>query len=230
MSNMNNARPIYWSNYPNNSGVQLVHPSTYPNNPGVMLVGETTNYPDNPGVLKAHRSDYPNNSGVRLIYMTGCFPKSELVHTHSEAYSPIGSLKIGDKISSWDVGRKKLQYTAVTGIHKYTVNDIMYFNNTMLVSATHPLMVAESSEGDLYVPKWKVAFDVKIGDRLIGTAGKLIEVKTKSRHWYDFGIEVLNLSTDCGAPFLVGGFVVRAENAKDNIELADAPLTQKIVA
>ena len=44
------------------------------------------------------------------------------------------------------------------------------------------------------------------------------------------GIEVLNLSTDNGVPFLVRNCVVRAENAQDSIGWADAPVTQKIAA
>ncbi|MDR2727848.1 MAG: hypothetical protein LBB56_01860, partial [Chitinispirillales bacterium] len=78
--------------------------------------------------------------------------------------------------------------------------------------------------------KWKVAFDVNVGCRVVGTDGKFITIMSKTRHWYDDGIEVLNLSTDCGAPFMVGGCVVRAENAIDNIELADTHVTQKLLA
>jgi len=35
-------------------------------------------------------------------------------------------------------------------------------------------------------------------------------------------------STENGVPFMVGNCVVRAENATDNIEWADAPITQKL--
>jgi hypothetical protein len=219
---------VFKSSYEHNPGVVKAWVSSYPNNPGVMAVYSTT-YENNPGVMKIYMTTNEYNSGVK-IYMSGCFPKNELVHTCSDARAPIGSLKEGDKISSWDVERKKQQYTAVTKIHRYTVNDIMYFNNVMKVSSTHPLMVVERGEGGVYVPKWKVAYDVKVGDCVVGVGGKLIAVKTKSRHWHDTGTEVLNLSTDSGAPFLVGGFVVRAENAIDSVEWADTPLTQKLVA
>jgi hypothetical protein len=162
--------------------------------------------------------------------MTGCFPESEFVHTCSDECVPIGSLKIGDKISSWDVEKKKMQYTAVTGIHKYTVNDIMCFNNAIRVSSSHPLLVIESNENGILMPKWKVAFDVNVGDCVVGACGKLIAVKIKNRHWYNDGIEVLNLSTDSGAPFLVRNCIVRAENAKDGVGWAETPLTQKLAA
>ena len=161
------------------------------------------------------------------VYLPGCFPKSELVHTTFDACVPIGSLKMGDKISFWDVERQKKQYTAVTEIHKYTVMDLICFNNAMRVSSTHPLMVMDHGEHGIITPKWKVAFDVNIGDYVIGSDGKWFTIKSKSRHWYDTGIEVLSLSTDNGVPFMVGNCVVRAENATDNLEWADAPTTQK---
>jgi len=230
MSNMNNAPQLYWSDYPNNPGVQLVYTSSYPNNSNVLSVGLTSDYPNNSNVLHAYRSDYPNNPGVQHIYMTGCFPDSEPVHTSSDAYVPIGSLKVGNKICSWDMEKKKAQYTIVTGIHKYTVNDIMCFNNTMRVSSSHPLLIVESDENGMLMPKWKVAFDVNVGDCVVGYGGKLISVKTKTRHWYNAGTEVLNLSTDNGVPFLAGNCVVRAENAQADIEWADTPLTQKLAA
>jgi len=168
--------------------------------------------------------------GGQPVYMAGCFPKSEFVLITSEVNVRIGSLKIGDKISSWDVEHKKMQYTAVTNIHKYTVNDIMCFNSTMLVSSSHPFLVVEKSKNGVLMQKWKVAFDVNVGDCVVGAQGKLIAVKKKNRHWYNAGIEVLNLSTDGGVPFLVGNCVVRAENAKDFIEWADTPITQKLLA
>jgi hypothetical protein len=225
----NYGTPICYSDYPYNPGVVSAWVSSYPNNPGVMSVWMSS-YPNNPGVMSVWMSSYPNNPGVQHIYMTGCFPASELVHTCSDAYAPIGSLKTGDKISSWDVEQKKMKNTAITGIHKYMVNDIMCFNNTIRVSSSHPLMIVESDESGILVPKWKVAFDVNVGEHVVGAGGKLIAIKTKSRHWYNAGTEVLNLSTDNGVPFLVGNCVVRAENAQDDIALADAPVTQKLAA
>ena len=164
------------------------------------------------------------------VFMAGCFPKSELVYTGSDVHIPIGSLTEGDKICSWDVEQKKTQYTVVIGIHTYTVMEIICFNGTMRVSSSHPLMVLERGENGILLPKWKVAIEVNIGDHLIGYDSKNIIIRSKSVHWYDAGMEVLNLSTDSGVPFLVGGCVVRADNAKDNIEWADSPITQKMVA
>jgi hypothetical protein len=166
----------------------------------------------------------------QAVFMSGCFPASELVHTCPDSYVPIGSLKTGDKIFSWDLERKRAQYTAVIKIHKYVINEIMCFNNNMWVSASHPLMVIEKAETGILMQKWKAAFDVNVGDYLVGSGGKLIAVKTKNRHWYNAGTEVLNLSTDSGAPFLAGNCVVRAENASDSLEWADTPVTQKLLA
>jgi len=162
------------------------------------------------------------------VYLTGCFPKSELVHTTPDMYVPIGSLKAGDKIYSWDAIREKAQHTVITEVHKYTVSQIMYFNNSIKVSSTHPLMVLENCVSGELIPKWKVAFDVSVGDCVIGADGKLITIMTKSKHWYDEGIEVLNLSTDSGIPFLAGNCVARAENARDAIEWSNSYVTQKL--
>jgi len=171
------------------------------------------------------------NYGYDMQMMfVGCFPKSELVHTSPYNCVPIGTLKIGDKISSWDVEQKKAQCTAVTEIHKYTVMEIICFNNAMRVSFSHPLMVMEIGKNGVFTPKWKAALDVNVGDCVVGADGKLITIKTKSNHWYDAGMEVLNLSTDSGVPFLVGNCVVKAENARDNVEWADTPITQKLIA
>jgi hypothetical protein len=219
--------PVFRSDYEHNPGVVTAWMSSYPNNPGVMTVW-MSNYEHNQGVMKIYMTTYEHNQGVQKIYLSGCFPENELVLMSSDAYTPIGSLKVGNKISSWDVEQKKVQYTAVTGVHRYTVNDIMCFNNTMRVSSSHPLMVVESNEDGIFVPKWKVAFDVSVGDYVVGAGGKLVAVKAKGRHWHDVGTEVLNLSTDGGAPFFVGNCVVRAENATDNIEWADTDVTQKL--
>jgi len=51
---------------------------------------------------------------------------------------------------------------------------------------------------------------------------------SKCYHPYSRGVDVLNLSTDDGVPFIVGDFVVRAENAMDSLEWVYAPITQKI--
>jgi len=166
--------------------------------------------------------------GAKAVYLGGCFPKSEFVYTSPDTYVPIGSLKVGDKISSWDTECKKMKYTAVTKIHKYIVMDIICFNNVMQVSFTHPLMVIEKN--GIPIPKWKVAYDVRIGDCVIGVDGKLSIVKSKKKYRYDSGINVLNLSTDSGTPFFVGNFAVRADNAQDNIEWADTPITQTLIA
>jgi len=166
----------------------------------------------------------------KKVVIAGCFPKTELVLGVYDICVPIGSLKVGDKISTWDAERNKAQYTAVTKIQHYKVMEIFCFNNVMNVSSFHPIMVMVSEEDGIYRPKWKVAFDVNIGDYLVGANGKLIPVKTKSMHWYNAGKEVLNLSTDGGVPFLVGNFVVRSENAYDSIEWVDTPVTKKLIA
>jgi hypothetical protein len=163
------------------------------------------------------------------VWFAGCFPKSELIQTDSNIFISIGSLKVGNKIISWDAEQQKVQYTAVTGIHKYTVTEIMCFNNDMWVSSSHPLMVMESTKKGILMPKWKVAFDVNVGDCLIGLSGKLINIKSKRHYRYASRTEVLNLSTDSGVPFIVGNYVVRAENAIDNIEWADTPMTTKLI-
>ena len=46
-------------------------------------------------------------SYAQAVYYTQCFPKTELVHTSSDEYTPIGSLKVGDKLMSWDALQKK---------------------------------------------------------------------------------------------------------------------------
>lgn len=171
-----------------------------------------------------------NTYGAENVFFVGCFPKTELVRTDSDADIPIGLLKAGDRIISWDAERKKTQCTAVTEIHKYIVHEIICFNNIFRVSSSHPVMVMEHEKNGIYTPKWKVAFDINAGDCIVGADGKFIAVKSKSRHWYNNGIEVLNLSTDNGDPFLAGNCVVRAENAQDNIEWANTPVTQNLAA
>jgi len=170
------------------------------------------------------------DSAVKYVCLTGCFPMSELIHTNLNERVPIGSIKVGDRINSLDTVRNKTYFTEVTGVHQYKVNEIFCFNNSMRVSSSHPLMVMESAKNDLLTPKWKVSFDVNVGDSIVGAGGRLIYIKSKRKHWYGDGIEVLNLSTDSGLPFIVGGFVVRSENSIDNIEWADTPITQLLAA
>jgi hypothetical protein len=171
----------------------------------------------------------PNTLDAIPILLAGCFPDSELVQKDVNVYVPIGSLKVGDIVSSWDIDTKKRGTTAVTKIHKYTIMEIICFNNLMWVSDTHPLMIMESDERGFFTQKRKGTFDINIGDLVIGGDGKCFIIKSKSSRWYNTGIEVLNLSTDCGVLFMVGNFVVRSNNAKDNIEWAKTSLTQRLL-
>jgi len=172
----------------------------------------------------------PSYSGdITPIVYVGCFPKTELVYTSVDKYVPIGSIKLGDKLGFWDITQKKTKLTEVTAIHQYKVKEIICLNKAMLVSFSHPLLVVECDENGIFMPKWKVAYDVNVGDCVVGAGGKCITIKSKSNHYYKEGIEVLNFSTDCGLPFIVGGCVVRAENATDSITWADAPITQKLL-
>jgi len=166
----------------------------------------------------------------RAVWAAGCFPESEFVHAVADMRIPIGEIKVGNKISSWDAEKKKAQFTAVTDIHEYKVWEIICFNNVIRVSSSHPLMVIESGEDGIFTQKWKVASNVNVGDCLVGTNGKHITVKSRGYHWYDSGMKVLNLSTDSGVPFLVGDCVVRAENAMDNLEWVGALLPEKLIA
>jgi len=169
-------------------------------------------------------------TGSVPVWYAGCFPKSEMVHTTNDGYAPIGSLKAGDKISSWDSISKKTLYTAVTEIHEYRVSEIVCFNGSMNVSLCHPLLVIEKPENGLVMPKWKVAGDVETGDCVAGHGGRNIIIKSRIKYKFKDKIEVLNLSTDGGLPFIAGGCVVRAENALDAVNWADSPITQKLLA
>ena len=169
-----------------------------------------------------------DGKGGDFVWFTGCFPKSELVYVDFDVHIPIGTLKMGDRITSWDMEQEKTQYTTISKIHKYTIKDIICFNNALRVSSSHPFMVVENGEYGILIPKWKIAFEINVGDCVVGVDGKLIDIKSKSNYWYSDGIEVLNLSTDKGVPFMVGDCIVRADNAKDNIMWADAPLTQML--
>jgi len=165
-----------------------------------------------------------------LVSLSGCFPKSEPIQTTPFDCAPIGSIKTGDKLASWNTVQNKFQYTAVTNIHEYRVHEIIYLNKTIRVSSCHPMLVAERAESGLITLKWKAAFDVETGDCLLGCDGKIIEIRTKSRRWLSGGVDVINLSTDCGSPFFAGGFIVRAENAADNLAWADTPVTKKLLS
>jgi len=196
----------------------------YPGSRPVFEAG--AGYPGSQPVFQAG-AGYP---GSQPVFQAGCFPKSELVNITFDEHIPIGSLKVGDKISTWDMEQGKVRYTVVTEIHKYTIKEIISFNNIMQVSSSHPIMIMEGKENGILIPKWKVAFDINIGDCVVGSNGKYFTVKKKSRYWYTAGIEVLNLSTDNGVPFLIGNIVVRADNARDNVNWSDAPITQKLIA
>lgn len=163
------------------------------------------------------------------VMFVSCFPKSELVHTASNERTPIGALRIGDRVCSWDAERKKANYTEVTRVHENVVNEVMCFNNVMRVSLNHPMMVMERSETGIFNAKWKASHDVSVGDYLVGADGRSIAVKSKKSQWFNDGIEVVNLSTADGLPFVVGNYVVRADNyIADGIAWADAPMSQKI--
>jgi|GEM_PF-2948851 len=220
---------VFPVSYMGESGAQNVFPVSYMGESGAQNVYRVSYYGDS-GAKNVYHVKYYGDSGAKNVYYVGCFPESELVHTGSDVYVPIGSLKVGDKICSWEAERKKMQYTVVSEIHKYIVNEIISLNNIIRVSSSHPLFVMELDKNGIFIPKWKVAFNINIGDHLIGIGGKLTEVKTKVRYWYNFGTEVLSLSTFNGAPFFAGNCVVGAENTQGGIEYKDTHLIQKQTA
>ena len=170
------------------------------------------------------------NSNYLKINVSGCFPETELVHINDGFSIPIGLLKIGDKVISWDKERAKAQYTAITGIRKCIVFEIMTFNNAMRCSACHPLLVMETGKNNMITPKWKMASDVNVGDCVVGANGEPITVKTKSRHWYNTGTEVISIATDNGLPFFVGNCAVMAENSSEVVERVQTTDIQKLSA
>lgn len=165
----------------------------------------------------------------RFICWSNCFPESELVNTVGNKYSTIASLKIGDKITSWNEELKKEHYTTVTGVYKYGVNEIMCLNGKITSSSTHPFLVMERNENGLLITKWKCAFDIKVGEFLVGASGDLTEVKTSTYTWYDKTVDVFNITTENGAPYMVRDCVVKSEHSKDNIEYSKARVTQKLI-
>jgi len=180
------------------------------------------------GARNVFRVSSMYEAGAQNVFFVACFPKGELVQLSPDKYAPIGSIKAGDRLYSWDSQQKKARYTAATKVHTYKVHEIVCLNNALRVASSHPLMVFEKDAHGLLYPIWKAAYDVAIGDILAGMDGRYIVVKSKSIHWYDNAIEVLNLSTDSGTPFLIGGCVVRAKNTEDKLKWADAPVTQHL--
>ena len=171
------------------------------------------------------------NSNATPVCLTGCFPSKELIWIKPDEYIHIGSVKKGDKILSWDTINKKPLFTEVTNIHKYSVNEIMLFNNALQVSSSHPILTVEKLFcGEILVQKWKPSINVNVGEYIVGLDGQLVEIKTKSRHWYEKGMDVLNLSTDNELPFLVANCVVRAENATDMVEWHNGMVSERLVS
>jgi len=167
-------------------------------------------------------------AGAANVFFVACFPRGELVQLGPEDYVPIGGVKAGDKLFSWDVSRQRPHYTAVAKVHTHKVHEIVHLNGALRVASSHPLLAYENRRG-VMTPMWKAAYDVAIGDIVADTGGRAIPIRTKTIHWHDDAIEVVNLSTDGGEPFAVGGCVVRAENARDALRWADAPVTQHLL-
>ena len=223
------AQNVYRVSSINTYGAQNVYAVSAINTYGAKNVYQVSSI-NTYGAQNVYQVSSINTYGAQNVFFVGCFPGSELVSMDYDTNIPISLLSVGDRIISWKAESKKTQYTTITDIHKYIVNEIIYFNNSIRCSSSHPIMVIEHKKSGIYIPKWKVAFDINIGDYIIGIGGKYIKVKTKSNQWYNEGIEVFNLSTEEGAPFLVGSCVVRAENSKDCIEWADTPVTKKLSA
>ena len=216
--------PIYWG-------------TAYADNARPVYIG--TAYADNAqpvyeGTAYAHGAEpvYQGTAyahGASAIYMSTCFPLSALVHVDFDEYVPIASLKIGDKICSWDTERKSRIFTMVTNIHLNKGYEVSIFNDTLVVSPTHPLMVLDyDSEGTIHIPKWKLARDVNLGDFILRCDGISIAVQSKKYKWFNSSIEVLNLDTENGTPFIVDSFIARANNASDDMEWTTTKFPQAI--
>jgi len=159
------------------------------------------------------------DSSLQQVRIASCFPPSALIQRNVDECVPIGAIAVGDKICSWNIERKKAEFTTVVEIHRLKAFDLNCFNNSLIVSPSHPLMVLEYDDDcQLNVPKWKLALDVNVGDFILGFKGIPIVVKSKNYRWVGNGTEVINLSTDTGIPFVVADCVVRAQNAADYIE------------
>ena len=229
MSRSSNAITVYQtsSSYaPEAMPVYQASPSYAPEAMSVLMTSPSY-APEAMPVCLASPSYTPN---ARPVFNVGCFPKYELVYKNDNFFVPIGSLSIGDEISSWDIALRKKQYTVVTKIHEYTVHEIIDLNNNIHVSSSHPLMVIDRGVNGIFVPKWKVACDINVGDCIVGPNNKYIIVNSKDILWHNNGIRVLNLSTDGGIPFFVKNCLVRAENSQDDIKWTKTSVTQKLVA
>ncbi|WP_461256745.1 Hint domain-containing protein [Treponema sp. R80B11-R83G3] len=146
--------------YPTSSG-DYVYPVSYYGENNAQNVHRSSYFGENNAKCVRHVSYYGENN-AKCVYYVGCFPASELVFIDSDLYVPIGSLKIRDKICSWEAEHGRTKYIAVSKIHKYIVNEIICINNIVKVSSSHPLMVMERNKNGISIPKWKVAFEVKV--------------------------------------------------------------------
>jgi|GEM_PF-4841110 len=165
-----------------------------------------------------------------IIAFTGCFPKTELIATRNKGYVPIGDIQKGEFVQTFNPTTKCNEYTKVTQIHTYRVNEIVLLNESLQISASHPVLVLErESQNELEVQKWKVAMDILVGDSVFAGNGKLIDIHSKEVIWHESRIEVLNISTENKLPFIMQTFVVRSENAVDNIITSDSHLTKRLL-
>jgi len=195
---------------------------------GATAVYRTTTGGWENGAMAVYRTTTGGwENGAMLVYYVGCFPASELVQISETEYAPIGSVKIGDKISAWDVENRKQRNTSVIGVNQYIVNEMVCINGSLCVSASHPLLVMGETN-NLHTAYWKIAGEVSIGDCLIASNGESIAVYSKTKHWYDDGIEVINIATDNGEPFVVRNCIVRADNANDSLMRVNALVSRQM--
>ena len=97
------------------------------------------------------------------------------------SYESIERLVIGDQVMAYDFAAKRRRAVPVTRMYRKTADAFLRLNG-LTVTASHPFAVGPD--------EWRIAGDLKVGDRVIGNSFTTIERTERVAR----PIEVFNLS------------------------------------
>lgn len=128
-------------------------------------------------------TDAPNQANAPGGGVGGCFTSETKVAMSDGSLKEISSLKIGDKVKSFDFGKKRKVSSKVTALFTFDKESFLHLNG-LKVTEMHPFAVG--------VDSWKEAGKLRIGDQVLGN--NKITIKNIKR--VNRPVSVFNITVD----------------------------------
>ena len=159
-------------------------------------------------VFRVEVYDNSNNKVIEKSYTeTYCFVAGTKVLTES-GYKNIEDIKIGDKVYSYNLDSNKLELKKVTNTITSSTKDtfkVTIDGKVVEMSPKHQIYIIDKG----YVR----AYDLKVGDRMLSSDNKVIEIENIEYKVYEESIPTYNLTIEGNSNYFVSEIQVLVHNA-----------------